>query len=271
MLTQSDQIDQLAAALADVQALIDVVLKESPNAVYGSRYAELSKVWQAFQRVGPDHGLSVVQLPGPFDPDQRTMSMSVRLMHSSGQWIGGEMSMPLSRADAHAYGSACTYARRYSLAALVGICPHDDDGNAASSVDMSTTGSTPSTLCRSKTTSHVHGLRHVSQAYARHIHMAASAPNSVDAPSDNPAAQKASQAPAQVPFEEAGLLPQDPQQLQELEALIVAAGVEAQALCRHYRVTELSDLSPRDAARARRALTKKIDEKQAAKEVEEAC
>ena len=131
MLTQSEHIDQLATALADVQALIDGVLKESPNSVYGSRYAELSKVWEAFQRVGPDHGLSVVQLPGQFNAEARTMSMSVRLMHSSGQWLGGEMSMPLSRADAHAYGSACTYARRYSLAALVGICPHDDDGNAA--------------------------------------------------------------------------------------------------------------------------------------------
>ena len=135
MLTQSEHIDQLAAALADVQALIDGVLKESPNAVYGSRYADLSKVWEAFQKVGPDHGLSVVQLPGRFDGEARTMSMSVRLLHSSGQWLGGEMSMPLSRADAHAYGSACTYARRYSLAALVGICPQDDDGNAASGVD----------------------------------------------------------------------------------------------------------------------------------------
>ena len=91
MLTQSEHIDQLATALADVQALIDGVLKESPNSVYGSRYAELSKVWEAFQRVGPDHGLSVVQLPGQFNAEARTMSMSVRLMHSSGQWLGGEM------------------------------------------------------------------------------------------------------------------------------------------------------------------------------------
>jgi hypothetical protein len=85
MLTQSEHIDQLAAALADVQALIDGVLKDSPNAVYGSRYADLSKVWEAFQRVGPDHGLSVVQLPGTFDPEARTMAMSVHAAISSGR------------------------------------------------------------------------------------------------------------------------------------------------------------------------------------------
>ena len=160
MLTQSEHIDQLATALADVQALIDGVLKESPNAIYGSRYAELSKVWEAFQRVGPDHGLSVVQLPGQFNAEARTMSMSVRLMHSSGQWLGGEMSMPLSRADAHAYGSACTYARRYSLAALVGICPHDDDGNAASGID----GVTPRTQSAAHCRPRLHRPRGLSQA-----------------------------------------------------------------------------------------------------------
>ena len=256
MLTQSDQIDQLATALADVQALIDVVLKESPNAVYGSRYAELSKVWAAFQRVGPDHGLSVVQLPGEFDPDSRTMSMSVRLMHSSGQWLGGDMSMPLSRADAHAYGSACTYARRYSLAALVGICPHDDDGNAASGIDLSADRSARSTTCRPMVTPHAHGLRHVSRVSTQGIAMA----NGAEA-----------EGVSQAKHEASSLRLSDPQQLEELQALILSAGVEAEALCQHYRVSDLRDLSPRDAARARRALTKKIEAMANSKAREEAC
>jgi hypothetical protein len=256
MLTQSEHIDQLAAALADVQALIDGVLKESPNAVYGSRYAELSKVWEAFQRVGPDHGLSVVQLPGHFDGEARTMSMSVRLLHSSGQWLGGEMSMPLSRADAHAYGSACTYARRYSLAALVGICPQDDDGNAASGVDPVSRHATIAPYISKRPPAHVHGLRFVKASPLK---------KSDDAPGQNP------QNIPDADGSKTSQLPEDPQQLGELQSLLEASGVQAEALCRHYRVPQLVDLSPRDAARARRALLKKIDAKAASNTVEEAC
>lgn len=134
MLTHSEQIDQLASALADAQADLGTVIKQSQNDAFGSKYADLTRVWEAFQRVGPRHGLSIVQMPGHFDAVSRTMSLSVKLMHNSGQWLGGDMSMPLSRGDAHAYGSACTYARRYSLAALIGIhapaCRGEADGSA---------------------------------------------------------------------------------------------------------------------------------------------
>jgi hypothetical protein len=255
MLTQSEHIDQLATALADVQALIDGVLKESPNAIYGSRYAELSKVWEAFQRVGPDHGISIVQLPGQFNAEARTMSMSVRLMHSSGQWLGGEMSMPLSRADAHAYGSACTYARRYSLAALVGICPHDDDGNAASGIDGVTPRIQSAAHCRPRVTSQAHSLRHVD---------AVSRVSQKGAPAAPPASK------SQSSVSEPSILC-DPQRVDELQALLDQAGVEPKALCRHYRVGALMDLSPRDAARARRALTKKIEAQVSPKTCQEAC
>jgi hypothetical protein len=53
-------------------------------------------------------------------------------MHTSGQWISSVFSMPVSKHDAQAVGSAITYARRYALAAVVGIAPEDDDGNLAS-------------------------------------------------------------------------------------------------------------------------------------------
>jgi hypothetical protein len=49
------------------------------------------------------------------------------------------------------------------------------------------------------------------------------------------------------------------------------AGVEPKALCQHYRVDALMDLSPRDAARARRALTKKIEAQVSPKTFQEAC
>jgi hypothetical protein len=141
------------------------------------------------------------------------------------------------------------------LAALVGICPHDDDGNAASGIDVSADRIGASTPCRPRIAPHAHGLRHVSQVSTHAPAMASklqpdTAPEALSKP-DRPAVD-------------------DPQQLTELQALLTSAGVEAEALCRHYRVSELSDLSPRDAARARRALTKKIEAKVNSKALEEA-
>ena len=242
MLTHSEQIDQLASALADAQADLGAVIKQSKNDAFGSKYADLTRVWEAFQRVGPRHGLSVVQMPGHFDAAARTMSLSVKLMHNSGQWLGGDMSMPLSRGDAHAYGSACTYARRYSLAALIGICPHDDDGNDASGVQVafnpvvrSQLGATP----RSGT---------------------AARPRSLTVQGRQAGAAK-SDGPGEIVAEAAGTgeVPADPQGLIELRQLTDAAGVDEAALCKHYRAQTLSELSPCDAARVKRALRRKVD------------
>lgn len=240
MLTQSEQIDQLASALADAQADLGVVFKQNRNNAFGSKYADLTRVWDAFQRVGPRHGLSVVQMPGAYDPGARTMSMSVRLMHNSGQWLGGDMSMPLSRGDAHAYGSACTYARRYSLAALIGICPHDDDGNAASGLEPTarlwsgrsrSVGREPDKpggeVCKN------------SKSYAKKL--------SSDAPS------------SRKDLDAALIIPHDPQGLLELRRLAAEANVSEADLCRHYNLEALEELSPHDAGRVRRALVRKAE------------
>jgi hypothetical protein len=55
------------------------------------------------------------------------------LLHESGEeFSGGILHVPAGKNDAQGYGSALTYARRYSLMAACGIAPEDDDGNAAS-------------------------------------------------------------------------------------------------------------------------------------------
>ena len=239
MLNHSEQIDQIASALADAQADLGTVFKQSQNDAFGSKYADLTRVWEAFQRVGPRHGLSVVQMPGHYDASTRTMVMSVKLMHNSGQWLGGDMSMPLSRGDAHAYGSACTYARRYSLAALIGICPHDDDGNEASGI----------VACQPtiKPTSPASSDRGSGPAITHRTLSQRSVPPPT--PADVRASYEA---------QETEDIPADPQGLLELRKLASTAAVEEAALCRHYRVKALHELSPRDAARARRALERKV-------------
>jgi hypothetical protein len=239
MLTHSEQIDQIASALADAQADLGIVFKQSQNDAFGSKYADLTRVWEAFQRVGPRHGLSVVQMPGHYDASARTMVMSVKLMHNSGQWLGGDMSMPLSRGDAHAYGSACTYARRYSLAALIGVCPHDDDGNEASGIVATFPARRPN-----------------SQAVSDKVRGAAISRPSLSQGSAPPAPPAKMEASENVVAGRG--VPADPQGLRELRKLAAAAAVEEAALCQHYRVKALHELSPHDAARARRALKRKV-------------
>jgi hypothetical protein len=52
-------------------------------------------------------------------------------MHRSGQWISGTAVVPIAKQDAQGYGATLTYARRYGLAALLGITQDDDDGERA--------------------------------------------------------------------------------------------------------------------------------------------
>lgn len=130
----SEQINDLAAAMAKVQAVIEGAIKESENAAFKSggkvsRYADLGSVWTAWQKAGPANGLAVMQFPGECQDGR--LVMTTFLTHSSGQWIKSTMTIPLGKVDAHGYGSATTYGRRYALAALAGIAPEDDDGNAA--------------------------------------------------------------------------------------------------------------------------------------------
>ncbi len=130
MIETSETIADLAAAMAVAQTSIEGALKDSNNPHFKSKYADLSAVWSAWQKVGPANGLSVMQFPGEC-ADGR-LAMTTLLAHKSGQWIKATLSIPLSKVDAQGYGSATTYARRYALAAAVGIAPEDDDGNAAS-------------------------------------------------------------------------------------------------------------------------------------------
>lgn len=129
---KSESIAAFAKSMAVVQAGIGGAVKGKSNPAFKSKYADLSAVWETWQEIGPANGFSVMQFPGAYDPDAKTMGMDQIVMHSSGEWVQSHLSIPLSKVDAQAYGSATTYARRYSLSAAVGICPEDDDGNAAS-------------------------------------------------------------------------------------------------------------------------------------------
>lgn len=131
MIETSPEINELAGAMAAAQAIIEGAVKDSSNPHFKSKYADLANVWAAWQKAGPSNGLAVMQFPG--DCADNRMAMTTLITHKSGQWVKSSLSIPLAKVDAQGYGSATTYARRYALAAAVGIAPEDDDGNAASS------------------------------------------------------------------------------------------------------------------------------------------
>jgi hypothetical protein len=126
---QSESIAKLATALSIVQGKLSHAKKDSANPFFKSKYADLESVWDACRDLLAANGLSVMQFPGEYIDG--TMSMTTILAHSSGEWIGQQMSLPVSKPDAQGSGSALTYMRRYALAAVVGVVQADDDANAA--------------------------------------------------------------------------------------------------------------------------------------------
>jgi hypothetical protein len=79
------------------------------------------------------HGIAIIQTPAP-SRDGR-LALTTKLLHESGEWMAGTGEIPVDRPGPQAYGSALTYARRYFLGAMVGVCPEDDDGNGANGRD----------------------------------------------------------------------------------------------------------------------------------------
>lgn len=125
----SEQINELAAALAKAQGELAGAKKDVSNTFFKSKYADLASIVDALKACFPKHGLSYVQTTVV---TEHGAGVQTRLMHSSGQFIEGEpFCLPVNKADAQGFGSCVTYARRYDLAAMTGVAPEDDDGNAA--------------------------------------------------------------------------------------------------------------------------------------------
>lgn len=126
----SETLTDLAAALSKAQSEVEGAVKGKVNPAFRSRYADLASVWEACREALTTNGLSVIQSPGEMI-EGKSMAMTTMLLHSSGQWVRDRLTIPVGKLDAHGYGSATTYARRFALAAFVGVAPEDDDGNAA--------------------------------------------------------------------------------------------------------------------------------------------
>lgn len=125
---QSESIAALAAALSKAQADITGALKDSSNPFFKSKYADLASCWDACRKQLAANGLCVIQTTNTTDAG---VVLVTTLAHSSGEWIRGVLPVVTKDAGPQAQGSGITYARRYALAAIVGLAQIDDDAEAA--------------------------------------------------------------------------------------------------------------------------------------------
>ncbi|KKN76466.1 hypothetical protein LCGC14_0369750 [marine sediment metagenome] len=126
---KSDTIGELAQALVQVQKVLEGAKKDSTNPFFKSKYADLSSVWDACRKPLAENNLAVIQTMDTYEG--AGFIIETTLAHISGEWISGRLSITPVKDDPQGIGSAITYGRRYTLAAIVGVCPEDDDAESA--------------------------------------------------------------------------------------------------------------------------------------------
>ncbi|WBY48132.1 ERF family protein [Latilactobacillus curvatus] len=129
---RSESIAEISKALNTFRTAVKQPVKSASNPFFKSKYVALEGVVDAIDSALKDTGLSYVQ---EATSEGNQVSVTTLLLHESGEWIElTPLTLPVTKNDAQAFGSAETYARRYSLSAAFGITSDlDDDGNAASS------------------------------------------------------------------------------------------------------------------------------------------
>lgn len=129
---------ELAAALARAQGEFQTIRKDRSATVtmksggqYRYAFADLATVLEAVRPALAKHELALVQLPTVRQVDCAAfVAIETILAHSSGASIATHLELALSDSTPQAIGSGMTYARRYSVLALLGIAAEDEDDDA---------------------------------------------------------------------------------------------------------------------------------------------
>lgn len=124
----SEEVKELVTALSKAQGLIAGAVKDVENKFLKTMYADLASVWEVARKPLSDNGLSVVQ--SPENSESGGVKLITRVYHSSGEWMESSIDIPVQKQDSQGYGTTISYARRYSLAAMIGIYSEDDDGQS---------------------------------------------------------------------------------------------------------------------------------------------
>ena len=132
----SEKIGAIAQAIVKAQAEMPKLLADSDNPYYKSKYIALADLIKEVRPVLAKYGLAIIQ--GVSGDGEKAVIITTRIIHESGEWIEEAFTMPVvakgaKEATPQDYGAAVTYARRYSLAGILGVASEeDDDANSIS-------------------------------------------------------------------------------------------------------------------------------------------
>ncbi|MFD1357637.1 ERF family protein [Fictibacillus halophilus] len=129
---KSESIVEVAKALVEFNKEMTRIGKDGINPHFKNQYTTLDTMLDTVRPILAKHGLSILQMPSG---DGQTIEIRTMILHTSGEYIESPvMTMRPTKTDPQSLGSALTYAKRYSLASVLGISTGemDDEGNAAS-------------------------------------------------------------------------------------------------------------------------------------------
>ena len=133
-MNQSENIDQLIAALSKAQGEMKPAVFNKRNPHFKNQYADFTSCMDACRAPLSANGLAITQMPN--SNAEGKLVLITMIAHTSGQWIKGEFPLITAKLDSQGIGSAMTYAKRYSLCGMLGIVADediddDDDGEAS--------------------------------------------------------------------------------------------------------------------------------------------
>lgn len=130
---KKDEITTIAEAKFYVQQRLGGIERDASNSHYRNKYATLEAVWNTIRPVLGEVGLVVTQSPGQIVDGNLEVVTTLQLVGDDpGREEIYRSWSPLQKLDAQGVGSNITYMCRYSLMAIFGLPPVDDDGVAAS-------------------------------------------------------------------------------------------------------------------------------------------
>lgn len=131
MRTTSRATDKIIPALFAARRKFVKVKKDKVNGGAGkAKYATLDSVLDTITTPLDSEDI-IIEQSMTDDSSRDTIKVSTTLTHISGQWISYLLVMPVAKSDPQGMGSAFTYARRYALAAALGLSQADDDAQLA--------------------------------------------------------------------------------------------------------------------------------------------
>ena len=121
------KFDNINKAMLEAQRRIKNAGKDRENTHFGNVYATLESVLDAVKDIANECGILIIQ--SPEEDEKGSFALVTKLVHDSGEVIQTRMTLLMDKRSMQALGSAITYARRYTLAALFCIGQEDDDAN----------------------------------------------------------------------------------------------------------------------------------------------